>query len=68
MWLAGAGVKKGFTHGATDEYGLKAVEGRMHVNDLHATLLALLPAVGAALLGVFFHRLVIGERGATAPR
>ena len=33
-----------------------------------ATLLALLPAVGAALLGVFFHRLVIGERGATAPR
>ena len=42
MWLAGAGVKKGFTHGATDEYGLKAVEGRMHTNDLHATLLALL--------------------------
>jgi hypothetical protein len=42
MFLAGAGVKKGFTYGATDEYGQKAVEGRMHMNDLHATLLALL--------------------------
>ncbi len=42
MWLAGAGVKKGFSHGATDEYGLKAVEGRMHMTDLHATLLALM--------------------------
>src|SRR3954451_3168862 len=42
MWLAGAGVKKGFTYGSTDEYGLKAVEGRMHTTDLHATLLALM--------------------------
>ncbi|MGE3804495.1 MAG: DUF1501 domain-containing protein [Gemmataceae bacterium] len=42
MWLAGAGVKKGFTHGATDEYGLHAVENRMHMTDLHASLLALL--------------------------
>jgi uncharacterized protein (DUF1501 family) len=42
MFLAGAGVKKGFVYGATDEYGQKAVEGRMHTNDLHATLLALL--------------------------
>ncbi|MEX0977618.1 MAG: DUF1501 domain-containing protein, partial [Pirellulales bacterium] len=42
MWLAGAGVKRGFSFGATDEYGLHAVEGRMHINDLHATLLALL--------------------------
>ena len=42
MWLAGAGVKKGFCHGATDEYGIHAVEGRMHMMDLHATLLALL--------------------------
>jgi hypothetical protein len=42
MWLAGAGVKKGFCYGGTDEYGLKAVEGRMHHTDLHATLLALL--------------------------
>ncbi len=42
MWLAGAGVKPGFSFGASDEYGLRAVEGRMHTNDLHATLLALL--------------------------
>ncbi len=42
MWLAGAGVKKGFSYGATDEYGINAVEGRMHSTDLHATLLALM--------------------------
>ncbi len=42
MWLAGAGVKPGFSYGATDEYGRDAVEGRMHTNDLHATLLALM--------------------------
>ena len=42
MFLAGAGVKKGFTFGATDEFGIKAIDGRMHTNDLHATLLALM--------------------------
>jgi hypothetical protein len=42
MWLAGAGVKKGFSYGGTDEYGIHAVEGRMHTTDLHATLLALM--------------------------
>lgn len=42
MFLAGAGVKKGFNYGATDEIGMKAIDGRMHVNDLHATLLALM--------------------------
>ena len=42
MWLAGAGVKQGFSYGATDEYGREAVEGRMHTNDLHATILALM--------------------------
>ena len=42
MFLTGAGVKPGVTHGLTDEYGIKAVEGRMHTNDLHATLLALM--------------------------
>jgi hypothetical protein len=39
MWMAGGGVKKGFTYGATDEYGIDAVEGRMDYHDLHATLL-----------------------------
>jgi uncharacterized protein (DUF1501 family) len=42
MWLAGAGVKPGFSYGASDEYGMHAVEGRMHMMDLHATLLALM--------------------------
>jgi len=42
MFLTGAGVKKGFTYGGTDEYGIKATEGRMHNNDFHATLLALM--------------------------
>ncbi len=42
MWLAGAGVKPGYSYGATDEYGTHAVEGRMHMTDLHATLLALM--------------------------
>jgi hypothetical protein len=42
MWLAGAGVKKGYSYGSTDEYGRLAVEGRMHTTDLHATLLALM--------------------------
>jgi len=42
MFMTGAGVKKGFNYGATDELGFEAVEGRMHINDLHATLLALM--------------------------
>lgn len=42
MFMTGAGVKKGFSYGATDELGVKAVEGRMHTNDFHATLLALM--------------------------
>jgi hypothetical protein len=42
MWLAGAGVKPGYNYGSTDEVGQHAVEGRMHTNDLHATLLALM--------------------------
>lgn len=42
MWLAGGGVRGGHVHGATDEFGFKAVENRVHVHDLHATLLHLL--------------------------
>jgi hypothetical protein len=41
-WLAGGGVKGGVHHGSTDEIGHKAVENRVHVNDLHATILHLL--------------------------
>lgn len=40
--LAGAGVKKGYSYGATDEFGTHAVEVRMHTTDRHATLLALM--------------------------
>jgi hypothetical protein len=42
MWLAGGGVKGGYVHGATDEFGFKAVEKPVHVHDLHATLMHLL--------------------------
>ena len=42
MWLAGGGVKGGYVHGATDEFGFKAVEKPVHVHDLHATILQLL--------------------------
>jgi hypothetical protein len=39
MWMAGGGVKGGIAHGATDEFGYYAVEDRMHIHDLHATIL-----------------------------
>jgi hypothetical protein len=42
MFMTGAGVKTGFSYGGTDELGMAAVEGRMHINDLHATILALM--------------------------
>ena len=41
-WMAGAGIKGGTTHGATDELGLSAVENRVSVPDWHATILHLL--------------------------
>ncbi|MCY2965645.1 MAG: DUF1501 domain-containing protein [Planctomycetota bacterium] len=42
MWLAGGGVKAGYVHGATDEIGFSAVDKKIHVHDLHATILHLL--------------------------
>lgn len=42
LWMAGGGVKAGYVHGATDEFGFKAVEKPVHVHDLHATILRLL--------------------------
>jgi hypothetical protein len=42
MWLAGGGTRGGSTYGATDEFGWDAVENRVHVHDLHATILHLL--------------------------
>ena len=42
MWLAGGGIKGGITHGETDELGYNATKDRVHVRDLHATMLHLL--------------------------
>ena len=42
MWLAGGAVKPGFSYGVTDDYGFYCVDQKVHVHDLHATLLALL--------------------------
>jgi hypothetical protein len=42
MWLAGGGIRGGRVHGATDEFGFAAVENKVHVHDLHATVLHLL--------------------------
>jgi len=42
MWMAGGGVKGGFAHGATDDYGFYAERDKMHIHDVHATLLHLL--------------------------
>ena len=42
VWMAGGGVKGGFAYGETDEWGYKAVQGKMEMYDLHATILHLL--------------------------
>jgi hypothetical protein len=55
MWMAGGGVPGGTVIGATDEAGLRAVEDRLHVHDLHATILA--------LLGLDHMRLVYSHNG-----
>ena len=41
-WMAGGGVKPGFSYGATDAFGCSAVPDRVHVHDLHATILHLM--------------------------
>ncbi len=42
LWMAGGGIKGGTIHGATDEYGYKAIENKVEIHDLHATMLHLL--------------------------
>ncbi|HAC93037.1 MAG TPA: DUF1501 domain-containing protein, partial [Planctomycetaceae bacterium] len=39
MWMAGGGVRGGMTYGETDEYGWYAIQDKVHVHDLHATIL-----------------------------
>jgi hypothetical protein len=55
MWMAGGGIKGGVTHGATDEIGLYAVENRIHVHDIHATILH--------CLGLDHHELTFPHNG-----
>ena len=42
MWMAGGGIKGGITHGETDDFGYHGIEGQVHINDLHATMLHLM--------------------------
>ena len=42
VWMAGGGVRGGMTYGATDVFGMRAVENPVHVHDLHATILYLM--------------------------
>jgi uncharacterized protein (DUF1501 family) len=42
MWLAGGGVRGGYAHGSTDDFGFRAVTDKVHIHDLHATILHLL--------------------------
>jgi hypothetical protein len=42
IWMAGGGVKEGFTYGSTDEFGYRAVENKLDIHDMHATMLHLL--------------------------
>ena len=59
MWMAGGGIKGGITHGATDDFGYYGIDGQVHINDLHATMLH--------LLGIDHERLVV-EHGGRAMR
>ena len=42
VWMAGGGVKRGFSYGETDDYGYYATQDKVHIHDLHATILHLL--------------------------
>lgn len=55
VWLAGGGVRGGMTFGATDEYGYHAIENRLEIHDLHATMLH--------LLGIDHERLTVRHSG-----
>jgi hypothetical protein len=42
LWMAGGGVKRGYVHGSSDDYGFNVVNGGVHIHDLQATILYLL--------------------------
>lgn len=54
MWFAGAGIQGGLRYGATDDFGFEAVENRVHLHDIHATILHVLGLDHEAL--TFFHQ------------
>ena len=53
MWMAGGGIKGGQAYGATDDFGYAAVEKKVHVHDIHATILHLMGLDHEAL--TYFH-------------
>ncbi len=53
MWMAGGGIRGGQVYGATDDFGYAAVEKKVHVHDLHATILHLMGLDHEAL--TYFH-------------
>jgi hypothetical protein len=55
MWMAGGGVKPGYTHGATDEFGYNIANDPVHVHDFHATM--------EHLLGIDHERLTFKYQG-----
>jgi uncharacterized protein (DUF1501 family) len=55
LWMAGGGIKKGFSYGKTDEYGYNIIENPVHVHDFQATLLH--------LLGIDHERLTYKHKG-----
>ncbi len=70
FWLAGGGVKAGYVHGRTDETGSRAVDGKVHFRDLHATILELLGLPANDLQYWYagrYHRLT-GPEGGTVVR
>ena len=54
MWMAGAGIKGGIAYGETDEFGFQAVKDKVHVHDIHATILHLM-GIDHELL-TYFHQ------------
>ncbi len=59
MWMAGGGIKAGYSHGVTDDYCYNIAEGGVHVHDFHATLLH--------LLGIDHERLTFQYQGTPFP-
>jgi hypothetical protein len=55
MWMAGGGVRSGYAYGTTDEVGLHAVEDRLHVHDIHSTIMH--------LMGVDHRKLIYSHKG-----